>query len=231
MKNASRAEPGGVDRLPDLGLVAVDLGGVDVAVAGVDRGGHVLERVLRRNLEDAEPELGDLRHRRRARPWGSRSLGHMHWPIRCARPATEPGAPGSPDQGVVSGRRAVHCGQKSGSCSASPKPTLGARPPAPRRRRARPRARARVCGRDAHRVPGREVDDLVVELDARRALDDDVDLFLLLVAVPERDPEVGREREQRQALVVELEAPRGRSATRVLRACRTSSRRPRRRGG
>src|SRR4051794_22002059 len=53
-------EAGCADRLPDLGLVAVGLRGVDVAVAELERTRHVLDRLLRRDLEDAEAELRDL---------------------------------------------------------------------------------------------------------------------------------------------------------------------------
>ena len=44
--------------------------------------------------------------------------------------------------------------------------------------------------RDAHDVPLLELVDLVVELDAAGAADDDVDLFLLAVAVAARRAEV-----------------------------------------
>ena len=64
-------QAGGVDGLADLGLVAVGLGGVDVAVAGLDRVGDVLDRVLGRHLEDAEPELGDRDVAGERRSWGS----------------------------------------------------------------------------------------------------------------------------------------------------------------
>jgi hypothetical protein len=49
----------GGDRFADLTLVAVGGGGVDMAVAGVQRGGHGVARLVRRSLEDAESEGGD----------------------------------------------------------------------------------------------------------------------------------------------------------------------------
>src|SRR5205823_6066575 len=52
---------------------------------------------------------------------------------------------------------------------------------------------------EADRVPLAELDDLVLDLDARRPADDDVDLLLALVLVAERDAEPGRERDQAQA--------------------------------
>jgi len=54
-------QAGGADRLADALLVAVHLGGVEVPVADVQRLGHRLQGVLRRHLEDAEPELRDGR--------------------------------------------------------------------------------------------------------------------------------------------------------------------------
>jgi hypothetical protein len=48
------------ERLPDALLVAVHLRGVDVPVARVERLAHRLRGVLRRDLEDAEADLGDL---------------------------------------------------------------------------------------------------------------------------------------------------------------------------
>jgi hypothetical protein len=52
-------QPRRADGLADLRLVAVGLGGVDVAVADLDRGQDVPGRLLRRDLEDADAELGD----------------------------------------------------------------------------------------------------------------------------------------------------------------------------
>jgi len=46
--------------LSDGGLVAVGGRGVDVAIAGRERERHGLDRLVRRDLEDAEAELGDL---------------------------------------------------------------------------------------------------------------------------------------------------------------------------
>ena len=48
------------DRSPDALLVAVGGGGVDVAVADLERLPDDLLRIVRRNLEDAEAELRDL---------------------------------------------------------------------------------------------------------------------------------------------------------------------------
>ena len=52
---------------------------------------------------------------------------------------------------------------------------------------------------EADRVPLLELDDLVVDLHAGGAFDDDVDLFLARVFVAEGDPKPRREREQAQA--------------------------------
>ena len=52
-------DPGGADRLADALLVAVHLGGVDVPVAGLEGLSGDPRRVLRRDLEHAEAELGD----------------------------------------------------------------------------------------------------------------------------------------------------------------------------
>ena len=60
MKTSSRSRPGAAEGLPDLGLVAVGGGRVDVAVAGLERLRHGRGGLLRRDLEDAEAELGDL---------------------------------------------------------------------------------------------------------------------------------------------------------------------------
>src|SRR5581483_7119729 len=49
---------------------------------------------------------------------------------------------------------------------------------------------------EADRVPLLQLDDLVVDLHAGRAADDDVDLLLVGVLVAERDPEARLEREQ-----------------------------------
>ena len=53
-------EPRRRERPPDALLVAVGRGGVDVPVAGLERHRDHALGVLRRNLEDPEPELGDL---------------------------------------------------------------------------------------------------------------------------------------------------------------------------
>src|SRR5205823_10076793 len=52
---------------------------------------------------------------------------------------------------------------------------------------------------DPDRVPLRQVDDLVLDLDPARAADDDVDLLLPHVLVTERHAEAGRERDEAQA--------------------------------
>ena len=46
---------------------------------------------------------------------------------------------------------------------------------------------------DADRVPRLELEDLVVELEPRAAVDEDVDLLLLVVGVPERHAVVRRD--------------------------------------
>ena len=50
------AQSGAADRLADLALVAVGGSGVDVAVAGLQRGSDSGDGLLGRGLEDAEPE-------------------------------------------------------------------------------------------------------------------------------------------------------------------------------
>ena len=60
-EHLAAVEPGGADRPPDRRLVAVGGGGVDVAVAGVERLRDDLLGLLRRHLEDAEAELRDPR--------------------------------------------------------------------------------------------------------------------------------------------------------------------------
>jgi hypothetical protein len=52
-------EAGGADRLPDLPLVAVHLGGVYVPVADLERTGDGLDRLGGIDLEYPEAELGD----------------------------------------------------------------------------------------------------------------------------------------------------------------------------
>ena len=54
----------GLERRPDLGLVAVHLGGVDVAVPDLEGAAHRVVRVLGRDLVGAETENGDGRSRR-----------------------------------------------------------------------------------------------------------------------------------------------------------------------
>ena len=49
----------GLERRPDLGLVAVHLGGVDMAVADLEGAAHRVVRVLGRDLVGAETEDGD----------------------------------------------------------------------------------------------------------------------------------------------------------------------------
>src|SRR5204863_4398882 len=51
---------------------------------------------------------------------------------------------------------------------------------------------------EANRVPFADLDDLVVDLDPRRATHDDVDLFLCHVLVAERNAEARGERQQAQ---------------------------------
>ena len=65
----------GGERRADAGLVAVGGGGVDVAVAGVKRLLDDPLGVLGRDLEDAEPELGNL-DAIVERESGNRQLGH-----------------------------------------------------------------------------------------------------------------------------------------------------------
>ncbi len=66
----------GGDRGADAFLVAVGGGGVDVAVADVERPLDHLLGVLGRDLEDAEPELGDLDAVVEGEA-GNRQLGHQ----------------------------------------------------------------------------------------------------------------------------------------------------------
>ena len=57
-EHLTAVHPGGGDRLADLPFVAVGGGGVDVAVAGLQRGGHRGPGLLRRGLEHPESEGG-----------------------------------------------------------------------------------------------------------------------------------------------------------------------------
>src|SRR5579875_186989 len=59
-EDLATVDPGGTDGLADLLLVAVHLGGVDVAVADLEGRERRVLRLLGLDLEDAEPELGDL---------------------------------------------------------------------------------------------------------------------------------------------------------------------------
>ena len=54
----------GLERCPDLGLVAVHLGGVDVAVPDLEGAAYRVVRVLGCDLVGAETEHGDGRARR-----------------------------------------------------------------------------------------------------------------------------------------------------------------------
>ena len=72
-------------------------------------------------------------------------------------------------------------------------------------------------GRHADGVPGAELDDLVVELDARAAGHDDVDLFLVGVAVAEGHAEARRRLEVAEAGVLELQSPAGEARLEVGR--------------
>ena len=58
-EHLAAVDAGGADRLADAPLVAVHLGGVDVAVADLEGRRHGLGGVLGRDLEDAEAELRD----------------------------------------------------------------------------------------------------------------------------------------------------------------------------
>ena len=59
-EDVGAVEAGGADRVADLALVAVGGGGVDVAVAGVERGADGVAGLVGRRLEDAEAEGGQL---------------------------------------------------------------------------------------------------------------------------------------------------------------------------
>jgi hypothetical protein len=74
-----------------------------------------------------------------------------------------------------------------------------------------------VPGRDPDRVPGAQLDDVVVELHPHAAADDDVDLLLRAVAVAERLAEAGRHAEVRQAGLLELERLAGEAGLEVRR--------------
>ena len=54
------AHAGPSDGLADLTLVSVDRGGVDVAVSGLQRGHHGIDRLLGWGLVDAEPDRRDV---------------------------------------------------------------------------------------------------------------------------------------------------------------------------
>jgi len=55
-EDVGAVEPGRTDRLADLALVAVGGGGVDVAVAGVERGSDRVAGLVGRRLKDAQAE-------------------------------------------------------------------------------------------------------------------------------------------------------------------------------
>src|SRR5687768_4420998 len=63
--------------------------------------------------------------------------------------------------------------------------------------------------RDAERVPAAQVEDLVVDLHAHAAVDHDVHLLLLAVAVAEGQAEAGRDPVQAQPGALELERDPG----------------------
>ena len=74
---------------------------------------------------------------------------------------------------------------------------------------------------------GAELHDVVVDLDPAAAAQDDVDLLLLGVAVPERRAEVGRDAEVAQPGLLELERHAARSGPRGRETCRTAAPCPR----
>src|SRR3954452_18139191 len=74
------------------------------------------------------------------------------------------------------------------------------------------------AGRDAHRVPPLELDDLVVELHPPAPADDHVHLLLRDVRVAVREAIAGRDALVAQAGVLELERPGGQAELQVRRA-------------
>src|ERR671914_1081477 len=78
-------------------------------------------------------------------------------------------------------------------------------------------------GRDAHRVPFLEVDDLVVELHAPAPAQDHVHLLLLLVRVAVRKAIAGRDALVAQAGSLELERPGRQAELEVRRAVEIGS--------
>ncbi len=99
------------------------------------------------------------------------------------------GAPSRPSQ---SSESSPH---QPGSISASRLSSLGA-PKASTSAPSGPPSRQRAARRrHPHGLERAELDDLVLDAQARAAREDDVDLLLLLVAVAEGGPEVGREAE------------------------------------
>src|SRR6266545_16954 len=71
--------------------------------------------------------------------------------------------------------------------------------------------------RDTHSVPRLQVEDLVVELQARAPVDDDVDLLLLVVRMSERNAKVRLEPEKADAGVLQLERHARRAVFHVRR--------------
>src|SRR5207247_1901992 len=69
----------------------------------------------------------------------------------------------------------------------------------------------RVLG-EPDRIPLAELDDVVLDLDPRRAANHDVDLFLPLVLVTEGDAEVRRELHETQAERLAVERPAGKAS-------------------
>src|SRR5439155_463775 len=68
-----------------------------------------------------------------------------------------------------------------------------------------------------HRVPLLELTDLVLDLDPGAAVDEDVDLLLLLVLVPEGDPEPRRHPEIAEPGVLEPEWHAGHASLEIRR--------------
>jgi hypothetical protein len=98
-------QPGGGDGGAHTGLVAVRGGGVDVAVAGLERLLDHLLRLLRRHLEDAEAQLRDLHAVMQGDVGDGRHAGHLDSVPRGPEVAGYPPAAASMRLGGSSGAR------------------------------------------------------------------------------------------------------------------------------